>query len=88
MDEPSFELNDDARRALDLLHERGAISASELRGAGVSMPAQAFYSLQLAGWPVQRSGSSWRLVDRAEPAPTRQEPPPRVRRVARSDQRS
>ncbi|GAC1436161.1 MAG: hypothetical protein NVSMB51_06910 [Solirubrobacteraceae bacterium] len=83
MDEHSFELADPARRALELLTEQGTVSAETLRAAGIAMPAQALYSLQLAGWPVQRRGASWRLIDSDEPAPVRPDPPPRVRRVDR-----
>ena len=77
------ELNDDARRALKLLQQHPEVSIGLLRDAGVSMWAQALYSLQLAGWPLRRRGGAWRLVGPDEPAPPIAEPPPRVRRVAR-----
>jgi hypothetical protein len=77
------ELSDDARRALDLLRHDGAVSVAALRSAGIAQPAQALYALQLAGWPVRRNGSSWRLVDRSEAPPPRPVPTPRVRRVTR-----
>jgi hypothetical protein len=79
------ELSDDARRALDLLRHDGVVSVAALRSAGIAQPAQALYALQLAGWPVRRNGSSWRLVDRLEPPPPRPVPAPRVRRVSRED---
>jgi hypothetical protein len=81
------ELTDDARRALELLQHDGAVSVTALRSAGIGQPAQALYALQLAGWPVRRSGSSWRLVDRLEPPPPRPVPAPRVRRVSRDEDR-
>lgn len=84
MEGRSLELNDDARRALELLHEHGSVSVEGLRVAGVLMPGQALYALQLAGLPVRRNGTAWRLVDRSEPAPVVPAPPPRVRRVQRA----
>jgi hypothetical protein len=52
---------------------------SDLRACGVPQPAQALYALQLAGWPVRRSGSRWRLAVADEPPPPRPAPTPRVR---------
>ena len=77
------ELNADTRTALELLHQQGSVTVAALRAAGVSMPAQALYALQLAGHPVRRSGATWRLVDPSEPKPVQPAPPPRVRRVTR-----
>lgn len=79
----SREINEEARRALRLLQERGVVTASMLRAEGVTMPAQALYGLQLAGWPVRRTSAGWRLVDPDEPPPVVPPPPPRVRRVDR-----
>lgn len=81
MEGRAHELNDDARRTLELLNEHSVVSVAALRAAGVSMPAQALYALQLAGWPVRRKGGSWRLDDGSEPPPVKPVPPPRVRRV-------
>lgn len=79
----SREINDEARVALALLHEQGVVTTTSLRAAGVTMPAQALYGLQLAGWPVRRTSAGWRLADPDEPPPVVPEPPPRVRRVRR-----
>jgi hypothetical protein len=79
------ELHDDARRALELLLDGGEVSLAAVRAAGVKMPAQALYALQLAGWPVRRRGSAWRLADPDEPRPEPPAPAPRVRRVPRDD---
>lgn len=73
------ELDPDARRALELLHAQELVSVAELRARGVPQPAQALYALQLAGWPVRRSGSCWRLASPDEPPPPRPAPTPRVR---------
>lgn len=77
------ELNDEARRALALMQEQGEVTVSGLRAIGVTMPAQALYALELAGWPVRRAGGRWRLADPNEPPPVKPPPPPRVRRVER-----
>lgn len=77
------ELSEEARRALALLQEQATVTVTELRGAGVSMPAQALYALQLAGLPVRRAGNRWRLADADEPPPVKPPPAPRVRRVDR-----
>lgn len=76
----------EARIALELLQDEGTVSVVALRSAGVSMPAQALYALQLAGWPVVRSGSSWRLIDPDAPVAPKPAPVPRVRRVLRDDE--
>lgn len=83
MSERSHDLNDDARRALELLRSTPTVSVSSARAAGISMPAQAFYALQLAGWPVKRKGDQWRLVGPDEVAPPKAPPRPRVVRVSR-----
>ncbi|MCW3040254.1 MAG: hypothetical protein JWM31_2159 [Solirubrobacterales bacterium] len=85
MDERATELTNEARIALDLLQQSGSASVDALRVAGVTMPAQALYALQLAGWPVVRRGSTWRLVDPEEPVPPKPAPIPRVRRVTREE---
>lgn len=83
MDERETEITSDARIALDLLQTDRAASVDALRAAGVRMPAQAMYALQLAGWPVVRRGATWSLTDPDEPPPPRPAPVPRVRRVIR-----
>lgn len=83
VDDRASELTNEARIALDLLQEEGAASVDGLRAAGVTMPAQALYALQLAGWPVVRRGSTWRLTDPNAPVPPKPAPIPRVRRVVR-----
>lgn len=83
VDERATELTNEAKIALELLQENGPTSVDALRAAGVTMPAQALYALQLAGWPVVRRGSTWRLTDPAEPVPPKPAPIPRVRRVTR-----
>ncbi len=85
MDERETEITHEARIALDLLQTQGPASIDALRAAGVTMPAQAMYALQLAGWRVVRNGAAWRLVDPDAPAPPRPAPVPRVRRVIRDD---
>lgn len=86
MDEPGTEITHEARVALDLLQSEGSATVSALRAVGVTMPAQALYALQLAGWPVVRRGATWRLVDPDAPPPPKPAPIPRVRRVAREDE--
>lgn len=81
----SDDLNDDARRALELLRAYATVTVAEARSAGVQMPAQAFYALQLAGHPVRRQGDAWRLASPDEPRPAPPPPRPRVVRVARDD---
>lgn len=83
MDDRATELTNEARIALELLHEQGSASVTALRSAGVTMPAQALYALQLAGWPVVRRGNTWRLTDPDTPPPPKPAPIPRVRRVTR-----
>jgi hypothetical protein len=83
VDDRASELTSEARIALDLLQEQGSASVDALRAAGVTMPAQALYALQLAGWPVVRRGSTWRLTDPNAPVPPKPAPIPRVRRVSR-----
>jgi hypothetical protein len=83
MDDRSSELTNEARIALDLLQQQGSASVTVLRAAGVTMPAQALYALQLAGWPVVRRGNAWRLTDPDAPVPPKPAPIPRVRRVTR-----
>jgi hypothetical protein len=61
------------------LQSQELVSVSDLRACGVPQPAQALYALQLAGWPVRRSGSRWRLAAADEPPPPRPAPTPRVR---------
>lgn len=85
MDDRATELTHEARIALELLQDDGAASVDALRAAGVTMPAQALYALQLAGWPVVRRGSTWRLTDPADPVPPKPAPIPRVRRVTRDE---
>lgn len=85
VDDRASELTNEARIALELMQERGSASVDVLRAAGVTMPAQALYALQLAGWPVVRRGSTWRLTDPTEPVPPKPAPVPRVRRVSRSE---
>lgn len=85
MDDRATELTAEARIALDLLHTTGSASINALRQAGVTMPAQALYALQLAGWPVVRRGSTWRLTDPDAPPAPKPAPIPRVRRVTRED---
>jgi hypothetical protein len=79
-------LTNEARIALDVLQAEGVVSVDALRVAGVTMPAQALYALQLAGWPVVRRGSTWRLTDPDAPVPPKPAPIPRVRRVLRDDE--
>ncbi len=86
MDDRGSTLTNEARIALEVLQDDGVASVDALRGAGVTMPAQALYALQLAGWPVVRHGSQWRLVDPDAPVPPKPTPIPRVRRVLRDDE--
>lgn len=74
------ELDADARLALRMLQDGGVVGVESLRKAGVAMPAQAVYALQLGGIDLQRHGSGWRLA-RPEDRKPPPEPPPRVRRV-------
>lgn len=83
MDERDTEIIGETRIALDVLQTDRAASVDALRAAGVTMPAQAMYALQLAGWPVVRHGATWRLTDPDAPPPPRPAPVPRVRRVIR-----
>jgi hypothetical protein len=85
MDDRGTTLTNEARIALEILQDDGVASVAALRAAGVTMPAQALYALQLAGWPVVRSGSQWRLTDPDAPVPPRPAPVPRVRRVIRDE---
>lgn len=85
MDDRASELTNEAKIALDVLHTSGSASVSVLRAAGVTMPAQALYALQLAGWPVVRRGSIWKLTDPDAPVPPKPAPVPRVRRVNRDE---
>lgn len=85
MDDRGSTLTTEARIALEILQDDGVASVDALRTAGVTMPAQALYALQLAGWPVVRKGSQWRLTDPDAPVPPRPAPVPRVRRVLRDE---
>lgn len=85
VDDRGTELTSEARAVLATLQSEGVVSVAGLRAAGVTMPAQALYALQLAGWPVVRRGSSWRLTDPDVPVPPKPAPIPRVRRVLRED---
>ena len=73
------DLSADAGRTLEMLQRDDVVSVASLRQAGVVQPAQALYALQLAGWPVRRSGNHWRLAAADEPPPPRPAPTPRVR---------
>jgi hypothetical protein len=73
------ELDQEAVRTLELLKAQELVSVAELRAIGVPQPAQALYALQLAGWPVRRSGNRWRLAADDEQPPPRPAPTPRVR---------
>jgi hypothetical protein len=86
VDDRGTELTLEARIALEVLQVDGVASVEALRTAGVTMPAQALYALQLAGWPVVRRGSTWRLTDPNAPVPPKPAPVPRVRRVLRDDE--
>jgi hypothetical protein len=86
VDDRGTTLTNEARIALEVLQDDGVASVEALRTAGVTMPAQALYALQLAGWPVVRKGSKWRLTDPDAPVPPKPAPVPRVRRVLREDE--
>ncbi len=74
------DLDADARLALKMLDGGRVVSVEDLRDAGVAMPAQAIYALQLGGVALLRQGGGWRLArpDDRKPPP---EPAPRVRRI-------
>jgi hypothetical protein len=78
-DDRAHELDREARRTLELLQAQDLVTIAQLRDRGVPQPAQALYALQLAGWPVRRSGANWRLAMTDEPPPPRPAPKPRVR---------
>ncbi|QEC50498.1 hypothetical protein FSW04_24895 [Baekduia soli] len=75
----------DGRTALRLLEEAGdrGITVAELRREGLSMPAQALYEVELAGWPLERIRGRTRLRPADAPPPEPFEMPPKVRLVPR-----
>lgn len=74
------DLDADARLALTMLQGGGVVGVQAFRDAGVTMPAQAIYALQLGGVALQRQGDGWRLARPEDRKPPPQ-PPPRVRRI-------
>jgi hypothetical protein len=75
----------DGQLALRLLEQAGArgLSSAELRREGLTMPAQAIYEVELAGWPVERLGGRTRLRQADAPPPQPFRMPPKVRLVPR-----
>jgi len=75
----------DARVALRMLEDAGpdGLTVGDMRLEGLSMPAQALYEVELAGWPLERRAGRVRLrpADAPPPAPFRM--PPKVRLVPR-----
>ena len=75
----------DGRLALRLLEEAGeaGLTVAEMRSEGLTMPAQALYEVELAGWSLERKSGRTRLRPHDAPPPKPFEMPPKVRLVPR-----
>ena len=68
----------EGRLALRLLVVGGdtGLSVAEMRKEGLTMPAQALYEVELAGWPLERRAGRTRLRPADAPPPKPFEMPP------------